>query len=111
MQDTCAKVLAKPRADLVPGDALPYLLRVLRNTFVSCCARGPAAADRAAGGLRGAPGGAGSASPVAVVAAREVLAAIAALPQDQREVIAAVDIAGLSYGEAAEALGVRRARS
>ena len=35
-----------------------------------------------------------------------MFAAIAALPQDQREVIAAVDVAGLSYVEAAEALGV-----
>jgi len=35
-----------------------------------------------------------------------VFAAIAALPDDQRDVIAAVDVAGLSYAEAAESLGV-----
>jgi RNA polymerase sigma-70 factor (ECF subfamily) len=35
-----------------------------------------------------------------------VVAAIAALPDDQRDVIAAVDVVGLSYAEAAETLGV-----
>ena len=41
-----------------------------------------------------------------MLAAREVFAAIAALPADQRDVVAAVDVAGLSYAEAAETLGV-----
>ena len=45
-------------------------------------------------------------SPAAALEAREVFAAIAALPDEQREVIAAVDVAGLSYAEAAETLGV-----
>jgi RNA polymerase sigma-70 factor (ECF subfamily) len=35
-----------------------------------------------------------------------MFAAIAALPDDQRDVVAAVDVAGLSYAEAAESLGV-----
>ena len=35
-----------------------------------------------------------------------MFAAIAALPDDQRDVVAAVDVAGLSYAEAAETLGV-----
>jgi RNA polymerase sigma-70 factor (ECF subfamily) len=47
-----------------------------------------------------------AASPVEIVAAREVFAAIAALPEDQRDVVAAVDVAGLSYAEAAQTLGV-----
>ena len=40
------------------------------------------------------------------MSAREVFAAIAELPQEFREVVAAVDVAGLSYAEAADALGV-----
>ena len=40
------------------------------------------------------------------LAAREVFSAIAALPEDQRDALAAVDVAGLSYQEAAEALEV-----
>jgi RNA polymerase sigma-70 factor (ECF subfamily) len=107
VQDTCAKVLAKPRAIARQEDALPYLLRVLRNTFVSGLrtrSRRPQTAPLEDSEARlAAPA---SASPVAVLTAREVYAAIAALPEDQREVIAAVDVAGLSYIEAAEALRI-----
>jgi RNA polymerase sigma-70 factor (ECF subfamily) len=107
VQDTCAKVLAKPRRISSQEDALPYLLRVLRNTFVSALrtrSRRPQTAPLEDAEARlAAPV---SSSPVAVIAAREVFAAIAALPQDQRDVVAAVDVAGLSYVEAAEALGV-----
>ena len=46
------------------------------------------------------------AGPIEAVSAREVFAAIAELPQEFREVVAAVDAAGLSYAETAEALGV-----
>src|ERR1044072_8794949 len=35
VQETCARVLAKRRVIRSDEDALPYLLRVLRNTFVS----------------------------------------------------------------------------
>jgi RNA polymerase sigma-70 factor (ECF subfamily) len=40
------------------------------------------------------------------MAAREVYAAIAALPEAYRDVVASVDVAGLSYAEAAGALDV-----
>ena len=38
-------------------------------------------------------------------------AAVAALPDDFRDVVVAVDVAGLSYEEAAKALKIRRGRS
>jgi RNA polymerase sigma-70 factor (ECF subfamily) len=41
-----------------------------------------------------------------VLEAREVLAAIAALPAGQRQAVAMVDVIGLSYAEAAAVLGV-----
>jgi RNA polymerase sigma-70 factor (ECF subfamily) len=107
VQDTCAKVLAKPRAIGAQADALPYLLRVLRNTFVSTLrtrSRRPRTAPLEDAELWLSAPAAGS--PVAVIEAREVYAAIAALPQDQRDVVAAVDVAGLSYAEAAEALRI-----
>jgi RNA polymerase sigma-70 factor (ECF subfamily) len=107
VQETYAKVLSKRRVIGSDDDALPYLLTVLRNTFVSSLrtrARRPQTAPLEDAEQRlAAPA---SRSPVEVVAAREVYAAIAALPQDQRDVIAAVDVAGLSYAEAAESLGV-----
>ena len=106
VQETYALVLAKPRW-LRRDDDLGYLLRVLRNTHVS---------RLRAGGRRPVeipldegPEPAGehpSWDPVAAVEARELFAAIARLPAPFREALVAVDVAGLSYGEAGAALGV-----
>jgi RNA polymerase sigma-70 factor, ECF subfamily len=107
VQETYARVLSKQRVIGSDEDALPYLLSVLRNTFVSSLrtkSRRPKTAPIEDSEARlAAPA---SASPVEALAAREVFAAIAALPDDQRDVVAAVDVAGLSYAEAAETLGV-----
>jgi RNA polymerase sigma-70 factor (ECF subfamily) len=107
VQETYTRVLAKRRTIGRKEDTLPYLLAVLRNTYVSSLRRRdrrPRTApledseDRLA-----APA---SASPTTQLAAREVFSAIAALPGDQRDALAAVDVAGLSYQEAADALEV-----
>jgi RNA polymerase sigma-70 factor (ECF subfamily) len=45
--------------------------------------------------------------PHAAVEAGEVYAAIAALPEDFRDVLVAVDVAGLSYKETAKALKIK----
>jgi len=45
--------------------------------------------------------------PQAALEAGELYAAVAALPGDFRDVLVAVDITGLSYKEAASALGIR----
>jgi RNA polymerase sigma-70 factor (ECF subfamily) len=44
--------------------------------------------------------------PAAVLASREVIGAIAALPAGQRDVVAAVDVEGLPYREAAARLRI-----
>lgn len=106
VQETYARVLTRRRVIRSERDALPYLLSVLRNTFISSLrgrARRPRTVPLEAAPEPAAPVGA---SPVAALAARGVFDAIAALPRDQREVIAAVDVAGLSYAEAADVLGV-----
>jgi RNA polymerase sigma-70 factor (ECF subfamily) len=104
VQETYERVLRKSRQIAREEDALPYLLGVLRNTWVDTVrsrARRPTVpleldlAERIEGG-----------SPLEQVAAREVFAEVAALPEEWRDTVAAVDVAGLSYGEAAEALGV-----
>lgn len=109
VQETYARVLHKPRW-LRGEDDLGYLLRVLRNTWVSSgrtAARRPRTSpfpeelDRVED--RAAP------SPAAELEAREVYAIIAALPPDFRDAIMAVDVVGLSYREAGRALGVREA--
>ena len=106
VQDTFARVLAKPRT-ISGDDPLPYLLSVLRNTFISSLrTRGrrpqtaPLEDDEP---VAVAPA---SASPASVLAAREVFEHISALPDDYRDVLVAVDVAGLSYQEAAEAFDV-----
>ena len=107
VQETYTRVLSKRRMLRRREDTLPYLLTVLRNTYISSLRkrdRRPRTApledseDRLAAPV--------AATPMSVVAAREVFAAIAALPDDQRDALAAVDVAGLSYQEAAELLDV-----
>jgi RNA polymerase sigma-70 factor, ECF subfamily len=109
VQETFARVLAKPRR--VRGeDDIGYLLGALRNTFISsrrAAARRPAPetlADRAE------PVDPSTATrPERAVEAREVFAVIAGLAEPFRDALVAVDVVGLSYGEAAQLLGTKEA--
>ncbi|MFL5822022.1 MAG: RNA polymerase sigma factor [Solirubrobacteraceae bacterium] len=109
VQETFVRVLRKPRF-LRSDDDLGYLLRTLRNTFLSqrrMAARRPRTAplpdeldlieDPAA--VQAESG----------IQSSELYAAISALPDDFRDALLAVDVVGLSYGEAARALRVREA--
>jgi RNA polymerase sigma-70 factor (ECF subfamily) len=107
VQETFVAVLRRPRL-LRSDDDIGYLLRVLRNTFYSryrAESRRPRAANP--GEHEELPEPRPGAGPEAMAASREVLAAVAALPEPYREAVAAVDLAGLSYREAARALGTR----
>jgi RNA polymerase sigma-70 factor (ECF subfamily) len=107
VQETFVAVLRRPRL-LRSDDDIGYLLRVLRNTFYSryrAESRRPRAADLAE--HEELPEPRTGLAPDAMVASREVLAAVAALPEPYREAVAAVDLAGLSYREAAAALNTR----
>ena len=107
VQETYARVLARPRV-LRRDDDLGYLLRALRNTFFN--------QRRTAGRrLRADPlpdahdvlADPHARQPDAALEAAELYSAIAALPDDFRDVLVAVDVTGLSYKEAARALRVR----
>jgi RNA polymerase sigma-70 factor (ECF subfamily) len=107
VQDTYVRVLSRPRF-LRREDDLGYLLRVLRNTFLNeqrTRSRRPRTSPL--------PEGAefveqrGVTQPERALEAREIYEAIAALPDEFRDVLVAVDVAGLSYREAADALGTR----
>lgn len=109
VQETYARVLARPRL-MRNDDDLGYLLRAMRNTFISkrrASARRPqsAGADPEALGLPDRRGG--STEPPVAAETREVFGAIAALPAEFRDALVSIDVAGLSYGEAAKALRVR----
>jgi len=109
VQETFARVLAKPRR-VRNEDDIGYLLQALRNTFISsrrAAARrlAPQALDD---GIEPVDQRAAS-RPEQVVEAREVFAVIAGLSEPFRDALVAVDVAGLSYGEAAELLGTKEA--
>jgi RNA polymerase sigma-70 factor, ECF subfamily len=105
VQETYARVLAKPRL-LKNDDDVGYLVRTMRNIFLD---QRRQAARRATDPVdpedleRVERRGAG---PAEAVEQRELLDFIAALPPDFRDVLVAVDVAGLSYKEAASLLGV-----
>jgi len=107
VQETYARVLARPRL-LRHEDDLGYLLRALRNTFLnqrrteSRRTRTSPLPDEL--DLVADPH---AREPHAALETAEVFAAIAALPDDHRDVLVAVDITGLSYKEAARALRIR----
>jgi RNA polymerase sigma-70 factor, ECF subfamily len=110
VQETYARVLARPRF-LRHDDDLGYLLRVLRNTFlnrVRSDRRRPAPVELDAE-RDGLPRATDPRHPEAAIEVSELLAAIAALPPDQRDAVVAIDIVGLSYREAARALRAKEA--
>jgi RNA polymerase sigma-70 factor (ECF subfamily) len=105
VQETIAGVLSRPR--LIRGDGeLAYLLRALRNTLISqrrAAGRRPATAELAEElGMGSRP----QDDPATAAATREVHDAIRELPEEYRDALVAVDVAGLSYDEAARSLGV-----
>jgi RNA polymerase sigma-70 factor (ECF subfamily) len=108
VQETYARVLAKPRL-IRSDDDLGYLLRVLRNTFLTRLeARGrrPQSAPMSEELEQRVPEPRAT-GPEAAFESRRVYEAIAQLSEGARDVIVAVDVAGLSYKEAAKALRVR----
>jgi len=107
VQETYVRVLAKARF-LRDDDDLGYLLRVMRNVWISAyrtTERRPRtrAVPESVESIDPRAGGAADRA----VAVREVFAAIAALDGPFRDALVAVDLVGLSYGEAARALGTK----
>ena len=100
IQETYARVLARPRL-LRNEDDLGYLLRALRNTFLTQSDRAPPAPSRAAARRLDLIADPQAREPQAALEAGELYAAVAALPADFRDVLVAVDITGLSYKETA----------
>lgn len=110
VQETYVNVLSKPRL-IRRDDDLGYLIKALKNTWYSHLRRERtrrAATDEGVSdpdSLSGAPGGS---DPQQAAETQEVLDALGELPEPYREAVAAVDVAGLSYAEAAKALGVKQ---
>jgi RNA polymerase sigma-70 factor, ECF subfamily len=109
VQETFARVLARPRT-VRRTETLPYLLRALRNTHltgVRDAGRRPRTVELPSddnSALRSS-----FALPEVALEHREVLDTVAGLPDPFRRALVAVDVAGLSYRQAAHALGSRDA--
>ena len=109
VQETFARVLARPRV-LSGDDELYYLMRVLRNTFLTSrrtASRRPVTVATLEDVIAADPRPVGQ--PEQALEMQEVYATIATLPEDRRLALVAVDVLGLSYREAARALRVREA--
>jgi RNA polymerase sigma-70 factor (ECF subfamily) len=110
VQETFARVLARPR--LLRGqDELAYLMTVLRNTFLTdrrTAGRRPRVSATAIEEIEPVDPRTGD-RPEEALQAQEVFTAIAGLPERYRLALVAVDVAGLSYREAAHVLETKEA--
>jgi RNA polymerase sigma-70 factor (ECF subfamily) len=109
VQETFARVLSRPRV-IHGDDDLFYLMRVLRNTFLTSrrtAGRRPvtvATLDHVVVADNKPMG-----RPEQALEVQELYQTIAELPEDFRMALVAVDVLGMSYREAARALRVREA--
>ena len=107
VQDTFARVLQRPR--MVRGDDRSYLMQALRNTFYTRLRTASRRPQTTLFPDELEPVDARSPAPHQLAEAGEVLDAISRLPDDFRMALVAIDIVGLSYGEASRVLDVPEA--
>jgi RNA polymerase sigma-70 factor (ECF subfamily) len=105
VQETCARVMRRPRFVRKDNDLI-YLMRTMRNTWLNV-RRGRGAEAKAIEETGTLAERLPRADPLISVEVRALLSAVAELPPIHRSVIVAVDVLGLSYKEAAKALGTR----
>jgi RNA polymerase sigma-70 factor (ECF subfamily) len=107
VQDTYEQILRRPR-ELHGDSELHYMRAAMRRRHVDrhreSCRRVPVVGLEAAPDIRSRSGE----EPGRRAEQAEVLAAIRALPEIHRNVLVATYVAGLTYSEAAQALGVKR---
>jgi RNA polymerase sigma-70 factor (ECF subfamily) len=101
VQETFVNVLKRPR-QLRDGSEIGYLLRALKNTYAS---RYRASVHRRRD--RSLNEDDGPQSRDERFASHEIMEAVESAPAAYRDAVIAVDLIGLSYREAAEALGTR----
>jgi RNA polymerase sigma-70 factor (ECF subfamily) len=108
VQETYVRVLSRPRY-LRSTNELGYLLQVLRNVYITHLrgeARGPRTVELLDVGQPRFDLDDTTEAEAALVM-QELYAEIAGLPAGFRDVVLAVDIAGLSYEETAQVLQIR----
>jgi len=107
VQDTLERAIARWRLRRRNGDLRAWLFTIERNLFLSAvrqrARRGPHLGVSALEDVASEAGHQDGA-----VQARDVLAGLDTLPEEQRSVLLLVGVEGLSYAEAASVLGVPR---
>ena len=107
VQDTLERAISRWRLRRRNGDLRAWLFTIERNLFLSAmrqrARRGPHLGVSALEDVASEAGHQDGA-----VQARDVLAGLDALPEEQRSVLLLVGVEGLSYTEAASVLGVPR---
>jgi RNA polymerase sigma-70 factor, ECF subfamily len=106
VQDTYVTLLRRPRR-LTGNSELAYLMTMLRNRYIDEC-RSAARRQTTLGlyEVEDSPDPRAGLRPDRVSEQREVLEAVHALASPFREAVVSVDVLGLSYKEAAQALDV-----
>ena len=102
VQDTLVKAIASAEKWEPGTDLRVWLFRILHNTHVSEIRRRQVR-ERAAPDM---PEPVSRPDPTLRIEVRQVLDALGTLPEDQRRPIVLVALEGMSYAEAAEALGI-----
>ena len=105
VQETYARVLRRPRW-LRPGGETAYLMRVLRNVWYDTLRSRARREEIPTDSEQVEFAVDARADPEVLLESRAAYAAIAGLSAPLRETLVAVDILGLSYKEAARALGI-----
>jgi RNA polymerase sigma-70 factor (ECF subfamily) len=101
--------MLEKRRVVTGGSDLAYLLRALHNTFISTRRAAGSRPQLSSVDVELAPTAVATrGQPETAARVREIFAAISGLPDDFRAAIVAVDVAGLSYEEAAKALDVKQ---
>ena len=104
VQDAYERVLRRPRF-VRRDDDLAYLLRVLRNTWIGTRRKRPSTVFAAGDAIEEVES---RIDPIEqAINGNAVYEALQALSDPLREAVVAVDIVGLSYREAARALGTK----
>ena len=104
-------MLARPRTVKSGGEERAYLMSSLRNTFYSSL-RSASRRPRTTATLEdvsAAEPRTTAVQPERAAEVNEIFEAVSRLPEDFRLALVAVDVLGLSYGEAASALDVPEA--
>ena len=103
VQDCLERALSRWYLRRSEGDLRAWLFTILRNLYINAYRAGR---RRGPMGQLDEVSSAGTPDPAAGIEARDALAALDLLPEDQKTLLLLIGVEGLSYEEAANVLGI-----